>query len=220
MQKIVIIGSSGHAKVILDIVEKQALYSVVGLIDSFRAVGEESLGYPIIGRESDLPRLLVEHSIEGAIIAIGDNSVRERVYNTLSELCPKLPFVCAIHPGASIGKCVTIGAGTVVMAGAVVNPCCEVGRFCIVNTQASLDHDSVMEDFSSLAPAATTGGNCRIGRHSAIGIGANLRHGVTVGEHAVIGGSSMVLSDIDPFVVAYGVPAKKIRSRQKADKYL
>lgn len=220
MKKIVVIGSSGHAKVVLDIIEKQNLYQVVGLIDSFRAVGEETLGYPVIGCESDLPKLMVEHSIEGAIIAIGDNSVRERVYKKVSEACAQLPFVCVIHPSASIGRNVSIGAGTVVMAGAVVNPCCEVGRFCIVNTNASLDHDSLMEDFSSLAPAVTTGGNCRIGSHSAIGIGVSLLHGVTVGEHAVIGAGSMVLSDIEPFVVAYGVPAKKIRSRQKADKYL
>ncbi|MBN2991573.1 acetyltransferase [Pseudomonas cedrina subsp. fulgida] len=220
MGKILLVGSSGHAKVILDIVEKQGLYTVLGLIDSFRAIGDEVLGYSVIGRESDLPKILAEYSVEGVIVAIGDNSIRGEVSARISELCPHLPFVCAIHPSATIGKGVSIGSGTVVMAGAVVNPCSAVGKFCIINTLAALDHDSVMGDFSSLAPSAVTGGGCKIGKFSAIGIGASLSHGVNVGEHAVVGGKSMVLSDVDPFSVYYGVPAKRIRSRQKSEKYL
>jgi len=220
MENIVLVGSSGHAKVILDIIEKQGCYVVVGLVDSFKGVGEETLGYSVIGGESDLPRLVAEYNIKGVIVAIGDNSIREKVVSRVSSLCPALSYVCAVHPDASVGKGVSIGAGTVVMAGAVVNPCCEIGRFCVVNTRASLDHDSVMADFSSLAPGVATGGNCRIGSYSAVGIGATLCHGVTIGEHALVGGGSMVLGDVEPFAVAYGVPAKKIRTREKGDKYL
>jgi acetyltransferase-like isoleucine patch superfamily enzyme len=106
------------------------------------------------------------------------------------------------------------------MAGAVVNPCCQVGRFCIVNTNASLDHDCVMEDYASLAPGVTTGGNCRIGSHAAVSIGAVLRHGITIGEHSVVGAGSLVLGPVDAFSIAYGTPARKIRDRQPGDKYL
>lgn len=220
MGNIVLLGSSGHAKVILDIVEKQGLYKIAGFIDGFRTIGEETLGYRVIGTESDLPRLMAAHDIQGAIVAIGDNDVRAKVVARVQDCCPHLPFVSAVHPSASIGKGTTIGVGTVVMAGAILNPSCQVGRFCIVNTSASLDHDSVMEDFSSLAPGVTTGGNCRIGAHSAIGIGATLRHGITIGEHSVIGGGSMVLAKADAFSVVYGNPAKKVRARQQGDQYL
>jgi acetyltransferase-like isoleucine patch superfamily enzyme len=106
------------------------------------------------------------------------------------------------------------------MAGAVINPSCTIGRFCIVNTKASLDHDSVMDDFSSLAPGVTVGGNCRIGTHSAIGIGAVLRHGITIGDHTVVGAGSLVMSCVESFSVAYGVPARRIRDRRQGDKYM
>ena len=220
MDNIALVGSSGQAKVIIDLVEKEGRYKIVGLIDAARSIGDSTLGYSVLGREIDLPALIVEYGLKGILIAIGDNSVRAIVAATILELCPNLPFVTAVHPSASIGKQTTLGPGTVVMAAAVVNPCCQVGRFCIVNTKASLDHDSVMEDFSSLAPGVTTGANCRIGTYSAVSIGAVLRHGITIGEHSVIGGGSYVTKDVEPFSIAFGTPARKIRDRQQGEKYL
>ena len=93
-------------------------------------------------------------------------------------------------------------------------------RYAIVNTGASLDHDSTMLDFSSLAPGVVTGGNCVIGDHAAIGIGAVIAHGVTVGDHAVVGAGSTVLKDIARFSVAYGSPARFVRERAVGAKYL
>jgi acetyltransferase-like isoleucine patch superfamily enzyme len=106
------------------------------------------------------------------------------------------------------------------MAGVSINACSSVGRFCILNTNSSLDHDSILEDFASLAPGATTGGNCRVGQFSAVSIGAVLIHGIHVGEHTVIGAGSLVMKSIESFVVAYGTPARAIRNREQGDKYL
>ena len=220
MENIVLLGSSGHARVIIDIVEKEARYSLAGLIDPVRSAGETTLGYPVLGTVNDLPQLIPAHGLTGIIVAIGDNYVRAQATARIEGLCPGLPFVNAVHPTACIGKETAIGPGTVVMAGAVLNPGCQVGRLCIVNTKASLDHDSTMADFSSLAPGVTTGGNCRIGSYSAVSIGAVLRHGISIGEHSVVGGGSLVLNDVEPFCVAYGVPARKIRDRKPGDKYL
>lgn len=220
MENIVLLGSSGHANVIIDIVEKEGRYNLVGLLDPVRSIGETALGYPVLGHEIDLPQLIPARRLNGILVAIGDNHVRAQAAARIVDLCPGLPFVNAVHPTAGIGKETTLGPGTVVMAGAVVNPCCRVGRLCIVNTKASLDHDSVMADFSSLAPGVTTGGNCRIGSYSAVSIGAVLRHGITIGEHCVVGAGALVLNDIDPFCVAYGIPARKIRDRKKGDPYL
>lgn len=220
MDNAVIIGSSGHAKVIIDIVQQEGKYNLVGLLDRFRDVGEQTLGYSILGKEEDLPVLIKAYALKGAFVAIGDNSMRSQVVARIKEISPSLPFVSAIHPKASIATGVSIGEGAVVMSGVSVNPCCSVGRFCILNTNSSLDHDSILEDFASLAPGATTGGNCQIGRYSAIGIGAVLIHGVHIGDHTVIGAGSLVIKSIEPFVVAYGVPAKTIRKRKQGDKYL
>lgn len=77
-----------------------------------------------------------------------------------------------------------------------------------------------MEDFSSLAPNATTGGNVRIGSFSAVSLGANIVHGKTVGHHTVIGAGALVLDDVPGFSVAVGVPAKVVKQRKEDDRYL
>ncbi len=220
MQNVLIVGSSGHAKVIIDIVEKREQFKIAGLIDSFRQVGETTLGYTILGAEADLPALVVEHDVTGILIAIGDNFVRSAVAGRVAEMCPDLPFFTAIHPSAVIGSRVTIGPGTVVMAGAVVNPHCVIERCSIINSRASLDHDSVMGEFSSLAPGVTTGGNCTIGAFAAVGIGATLKHGTAIGEHTVIGAGATVLDSVAPMSVAYGSPARVIRPRRQGERYL
>ncbi|HEX7936267.1 MAG TPA: acetyltransferase [Paraburkholderia sp.] len=220
MDNIVIVGSRGHAKVVIDIVEQEGKYRIAGLIDAYRNVGERTLDYQVLGSEVDLSRLEAECDLKGAIIAIGDNLVRSKLATKVREYCPQLPFVNAVHPRATIGRGTTVGLGTVLMAGAVVNPDCRVGPFCILNTNSSLDHDSVMDEFSSLAPGAITGGNCRIGGYAAISIGAILRHGITIGEHSVIGAGAIVLKDIEPYSVAYGSPAKKVRDRIPGACYL
>ncbi|MBX7223991.1 MAG: acetyltransferase [Blastocatellia bacterium] len=220
MNNIVVIGSSGHAKVVIDILEKQGLYRIAGLIDGFRVVGGETSGYQILGSETDLPRLCESHRIVGGVVAIGDNFTRHKVVSRIAELLPDFPFVTAVHPGAIIAAHVTLGNGTVVMAGATVNPGTTVGSHCILNTQSSLDHDCRMGDFASLAPRAVTGGNVHIGQFSAISIGAIIKHGIEIGEHSVIGAGATVLFPIPAFSVAFGTPARIVRSRIAGERYL
>jgi sugar O-acyltransferase (sialic acid O-acetyltransferase NeuD family) len=219
-RNILLIGSSGHARVVIDIVEKENRYNIIGLIDTFRNVGETTLGYAVLGSDANIPDLAGKNNITGFLVTIGDNSVREKAVTNIRKICPHIPFVSAIHPGADIGKEVSIGCGTVIMAGAVVNPCCSVGEFCIINTNASLDHDSRMGNFSSLAPRVATGGNCSIGNFTAVGIGAVLRHGISIGDNTVIGAGSVVMHNLGDFSVSYGIPARKIRERSHGSEYL
>ena len=219
MDTIVIIGSSGHAKVVIDIVEQEGRYKIAGLVDRYRNPGARTLGYQVWGEEADLPSLAAKYALKGVIVAIGDNFIRAKEAARVREVWPTLPFVSAIHPKASIAKDVSVGEGSVIMAGVAVNPCCSIGRFCVLNTNCSLDHDSTMDDFSSLGPGATTGGNCRIGSYSAVGIGATLVHGIRIGEHTVIGAGTTTLGDIDSFKVAYGTPARAVRNREAGDPY-
>lgn len=220
MEKIVIIGASGHAQVIIDIVEQEGRFSIAGLLDMSRKPGETLLGYPILGPEESLPEWQASFGVTGGIVAIGDNWIRHKVVEKIRKIQPNFQFVTAIHPSASLGKEVKIGEGTVVMAGAVINPCSKIGRFCILNTRCSLDHDGVMEDFSSLAPGVTTGGNVQIGAYSAVSLGANLIHGIKVGKHSLVGAGATVLEDIPDYAVAFGVPAKVMREREKGERYL
>jgi sugar O-acyltransferase (sialic acid O-acetyltransferase NeuD family) len=215
-RKAALVGSSGHARVILDILKCQGKYQVVGFIDSYKPVGTEQMGLPVLGTEMDLPTM----EVDAVFVAIGDNAVRARLTERIRTVCPGIEFLVAIHPAAVVASDAIVGAGTAIMAGAVVNPGCEIGEGCIVNTRASLDHDGRMADFSSLAPGVVTGGNVHVGRGAAIGIGASIFHGVSVGEDAVVGGGSVVTRDVAALSVAYGVPAKAVRTRQPGEKYL
>jgi sugar O-acyltransferase (sialic acid O-acetyltransferase NeuD family) len=217
---VVLIGSSGHAKVVADILEREGKYTLVGLIDSFRSPGERTQDYQILGTEETLAQLVARGDVYGGLIAIGDNWKRYLMADRIKSLAPAFVFVNAIHPSAQIAASARIGEGTVVMAGAAVNSDCSIGAFCILNTKSSLDHDSTMNDFSSLAPNATTGGNVAIGAYAAISLGANIIHGRQIGKHTVIGAGALVLSDVPEYSVAYGAPARVVRQRLASDDYL
>jgi sugar O-acyltransferase (sialic acid O-acetyltransferase NeuD family) len=219
-EKVIIVGSSGHSKVILDIFEKQGKYEIIGLLDAYRTPGEETLGYRVLGKEEDLPVLLEQYPDGNLFVAIGDNWIRHKVVMKIMSLTPNVNFASAIHPSAQIGKHVRIGNGVAVMAGAVVNADTQLGDFTIVNTGACIDHDSHIAAFSSLAPGVKTGGKVFVGEFSAVSIGATLLHGVSVGKHTVIGAASLVLKNCGDNLIMYGVPAREIRKRESGEKYL
>jgi sugar O-acyltransferase (sialic acid O-acetyltransferase NeuD family) len=220
LPRVVIVGCSGHARVVVDILEQENRCRIVGLLDSVKPPGTEVLGYQVIGSDEDLPALVAGQICDGIIVAIGDNWVRSRMSARIKQMLPHIRFVSALHPSAQIAMSSSVGPGTVIMAGVVVNPGCHVGESCILNTGSSLDHDSRMEDFSSLAPHAVTGGGVRIGACSAIAIGAVVSHSIRIGDNTVVGAGATVLRDIPDRVVAYGSPAKIIRSRLPGDAYL
>jgi sugar O-acyltransferase (sialic acid O-acetyltransferase NeuD family) len=217
---IFIVGASGHAKVIIDIIEKEGVYEIVGLIDSFKNKGEEVLGYKVVGKEEDLPELIKKYEQASVLIAIGDNWVRHLVMEKLLTIAPEITFASTIHPSAQIAKHVKIGSGVVIMAGAIVNSESVIEDFVIVNTKASIDHDGLLKSFSSIAPGVTLGGNVTIGNYAAVSIGATVKHNISIGEHALIGAGAVLLKNCDDNVVMYGVPAKEIKKREPGEKYL
>lgn len=218
--RLVVIGGSGHGKVVLDTLDCERRHVVVGLLDAAIPRGSLVMGRPVLGQEEDLPRLMEQLDIEAGMVAIGDNWTRARVMERLKTLAPGFRFAAAVHPSARVAQDVVIGDGTVVMAGAVIQPGCRLGVGAIVNTSASLDHDGLLGDYSSLAPGVVAGGNLALGAYSAVGLGALIRHGIRIGEHTVVGAGSLVLHEIPSHVVAYGAPARIIRSRAAGELYL
>lgn len=217
-EKLIIIGASGHAKVIIDIVEKQDKYELLGLIESNPNLEKKVLGYGILGDESILSESIYNDVY--LFIAIGDNWIRHLVKEKISTLNPTIKFATLIHPSAQIAKDVKIGEGVAIMAGAIVNSDSTIEDFTIINTKASIDHDGYLGAFASLAPNATTGGNVSIGNFTSVGISATIKHGVQIGAHGVVGGGALVLKNFEDNQVIYGVPAIAIRSRIMGEKYL
>jgi sugar O-acyltransferase (sialic acid O-acetyltransferase NeuD family) len=214
MKKIAIIGAGGHARVVYDIILKQQQFEV----EAFFALSpqeDQFLGHPLLEQE-----LLYDHTLAAGVVAIGDNWIRAQVVKKILDQRAGFEFITAIHPSASIGYRAKVGPGTVVMPQVVVGPGTHVGSHCILNTSSAIDHDGRMEDYSSIAPGATLGGNVEVGEFSAISLGAQIIHGKRVGEHSVVGAGATVVQDIPSFKVAYGTPCKVVRERAKGDSYL
>jgi sugar O-acyltransferase (sialic acid O-acetyltransferase NeuD family) len=216
VKNIVVFGCGGHAKVVIDILEKMELYNIIGIIDSYVTAGTNVYGYEVLGDETKLAHL----EADGGIVGIGDNFIRSNMVQKIKDISKDFNFISAIHPSSIIAKGVECGEGTVVMPGAILNSDSKIGEHCIINTKASVDHDCIIEDFVSLAPGVTIGGNVNIGKHSVISIGSSVIHSVKIAEHTVIGAGSIVLKDIDSQVIAYGTPAKVMRKREIGERYL
>lgn len=163
VQKVVMVGSSGHAGVIAELLSHLPDLSLSGVIDDFRAPGEVVFGVPVLGALESLPDLAAQVEAQAAIVAVGDNFQRRRLQRRASALCPHLLWPAVVHPTAIVARATDLGPGAVVLAGAVVQNGARLGAGTLMNTRASLDHDSVLEDFASLAPGAVTGGRVVVG---------------------------------------------------------
>ncbi len=217
---VVVLGTGGHAKVVIDIIERLPGFQLVGLIDPVLPSGVAVIGHPILGSDADLPALVGRYALGGAVIAIGDNWLRSQVAKRVVDAAPGLAFPAVVHPAAVVARSARVGRGTVVMAGAVVNSEAAVGEFCILNTNCSVDHECSVGDFASVAPRACLGGNVTVGEFAAVSLGASVIHRVRVGPHAVVGAGATVVRDVPANVVAYGTPARVVRPRAVGDRYL
>jgi sugar O-acyltransferase (sialic acid O-acetyltransferase NeuD family) len=213
-KNLVILGAGGHAVSIANVAHS-AGYKIKYFIDP-HAKSSQIIGIDVLGELSGISNL--EDYAFG--LALGDNFLRQKVYQETINQYPDLNFPPLVHSSAIISIYTQIGVGTVVMPGAIVGPNSTIGSFCILNTKASIDHDCVMSDYSSIAPGVITGGTVRIGLRSAISIGAIIKHGISIGEDTVIGANSYVNKNIEGFSVAYGSPVKIIRVRKAGEKYL
>jgi sugar O-acyltransferase (sialic acid O-acetyltransferase NeuD family) len=214
LRPLVILGVGGHAVSVAN-VALSAGYKIKCFIDK-KKKGSNLFGYGIIGELRELQQI-DQYSFA---IAVGDNAVRERIYKELLAIKPSLHFPALVHSSAVISSFTTIEDGVVVMPSVVIGPNSRVGKFCFLNTRASLDHDCVMFDYSSLAPAVATGGGVSIGQRSAISIGATVKQGIKIGDDCVIGANSYLNKDLPSNQVAYGIPAKQVRIRNIGDDYL
>jgi sugar O-acyltransferase (sialic acid O-acetyltransferase NeuD family) len=219
-QNIVVIGASGHASVIIDIIERQNIYTILGLIDSYKPIETEIFNYKVLGKEDCIPDLVKNRNVIGGVIAIGNNYDRLQMYLKIEALSVKFKYIKAVHPNAIIGKNVTIHKGSAVMPGVIANANAVIGAFSILNTASTLGHDCNMEAFSSLAPGVNIAGNVSIKKGASIGIGSCVIGGVTIGKHSHIGAGSTVVKDIECFKIAYGNPAIEIRTCKKNENYL
>ena len=197
----ILFGASGHAKVILDIIN-----SGTGDIVDF-ILDDNSEIFDLAGFEIDH---IVDRSIlqkNNTIIAIGDNKIRKYIclkYNIMLHQA-------LIHKTAIVSKSATVSNGSVVMAGAVINHSANIGENSIINSNAIIEHDVSIAKFAHISPGAIVTGAVSIGEGSHIGAGASIIPGISIGKWVTIGAGAVVLKDIPDYAVVVGNPGRIIK---------
>ena len=197
---IVIIGASGHGKVIADIAKKNGYLEILFLDDNVKI--KECGGYPVVGKSKDL----IKYKKYDFVIGIGDAKIRQRLQEQLERLALKVATL--IHPTAVIAENVVIQFGTVVMAGSVINSGTAIGKGCIINTCSSVDHDCVIADYTHISIGAHVAGTVNIGECTWIGAGAIVCNNLSICAECMIGAGALVLRNIIDSGTYIGVPAK------------
>lgn len=217
MERIVLFGASGHAKAVIDAIEKEGKYKIAGIfVDNPEQFGTEFMGYPVVDYIHKYPSA----NINKGFVAIGDNYGRKKVTEKILNINQNFEFVTIVHPTAIIAKGATVGKGTIIKAGAILEADSTVGNHCIVNTTVTFGHDCVLGDCSTLSPGVNLGGNTIIGSNTAISMNSVIIEKTVIGDNVVIGAGSVVTKNIENNVVAYGSPAKIVRTREENSKYV
>jgi sugar O-acyltransferase (sialic acid O-acetyltransferase NeuD family) len=205
--RVFVFGASGHAKVVIDAIERGGRYDVAFLCDDApEKHGSKVMGYTIArGREELLAR---RNETSLGIVAIGANAVRLQIAQWLAGHGCR--FLTAVHPQAVIAREVEIAEGTVVMAGCIVNSGARIGAHAIVNTGASVDHDCALAEGVHIGPGAHLCGHVSIGAGTLIGAGTTIVPSVRVGANAVVGAGSTVLADVPDGARVGGTPCRPL----------
>lgn len=198
MNRLNIIGASGHGKVVADIAVLNG-YDDIVFWDDNEAI-KECAGKPVIGKSTEV--------LDGDVfIAVGNADARKRLMRLYEDRSQPI----LLHPTSVIASDVVLGKGTVVMAGVVINPGVKLGQGVIINTSSSIDHDCVVGDFSHISIGAHLAGTVLIGESTWLGAGSIISNNISICSNCMIGAGAVVIRDIDQAGTYVGVPAKLIR---------
>lgn len=200
-ESIVLIGGSGHAKVVIDCIRASG-GQVFGILDDGIPAGTQILGVPVLGASA----AWTEYQDHPFLIAIGSNRVRRMLAEKMA-VC----WATVIHPRATVSPYAQLGEGTVVMPHAVINACATIGKHCIINTGAVAEHDNLLGDYVHLSPNAALGGTVTVGAGTHIGIGACVRNNIRICEGCTVGAGAAVVRDITIPGTYVGIPAGRIK---------
>ncbi len=199
LKRLIIIGASGHGKVVADIARLNG-YSDIIFLDKNSKI-KECAGYSVLG-----PDNIIDEIMGDVFVAIGNSKIRKKIMNRNNGR----NFPVLIHPKAVVAEDVIIGEGSVVMAGAVINPGTKIGRGSIINTTSSVDHDCILGEFVHVAVGAHLCGAVAVGNDTWVGAGATVRNNIRICSECLIGAGAVVVKNITEPGIYMGVPSKNI----------
>lgn len=206
MKQLALFGASGHGKVVADVALASG-WDEVSFFDDAWPERSQNGSWPVVGNGSMLMASL--HEFQGVIASIGDCAIRWSKHLDLRAAGAHL--VTVVHPTATISRYAALGAGSVVMAGAVVNVDSHIGQAAIINTGATIDHDCWLGDGVHICPGAHLSGSVRVGHCSMVGVGVAVKQGIAIGNQAIIGAGAVLVRSVGDGMVVAGNPARKLR---------
>jgi UDP-perosamine 4-acetyltransferase len=211
---VIIAGAGGHGRVVLDILRAAAEHTVVGFLDANEDLqGTDISGVPVLGNLNLLFKLKSK-GVAGAIVAIGDNRIRDGYAQKLAAA--GLRLINAIHPSAILSPTAELGVNLVIAAGAIICTETKIADSVIINTAAVVDHECDIARAVHIAPGVRLAGRVSVGQGAFVGIGANVLPCLRIGEHAIVGGGTLVLRDIPAGATVVGVPSRVIKTALSA----
>lgn len=203
-KKLIIIGASGHGKVVADIASKMKKWKNIVFLDDDESI-KTCMGLHVVGKTRSY--YLYKDEAE-FFVAIGNNTIRKKIQDKL--IAEGVSLAKLVHPSAIIGIDVEVGIGTVVMAGVVVNSSTRIGKGCIINTSSSLDHDNYIDDYVHISPGVNIAGAVKVGKGSWLGIGSVVSNNVNICSGCKIGAGAVVLNNITEPGIYVGVPVRRV----------
>lgn len=178
-KQILLIGAGGHCKAVIDVIESEDKYIIAGIIDKKELIGQDMLGYKVIGCDDDLEKLFEKHKY--ALVTVGQirsNALRVKLFSKIKEIGYNLPVI--VSPLAYVSKHSTIGDGTIVMHQALVNANVKIGANCIINTKALIEHDCIVEDNCHISTASVLNGNVLVKEGTFFGSNSTSKESIEV----------------------------------------
>ncbi len=192
MKPLLLLGCGGHAKSVIDVLEMNNEWKLIGLVGLPEQLGLEVLGYRVIGDDKDLPEL--KNQANHAFLAMGQlpsAKIRQKLATKIDNLGFHSPKI--ISPNAVISPNACIKAGTFVGHGAIINASATIGRHCIINSMSLIEHDAIVENYCHISTGAIVNGGLQIGAGSFIGSGAMLREGLNLPPNTIIHAGKRVM---------------------------
>lgn len=206
MERIIVVGGGGHAKVVISLLKKMNKFIIIGYTDKFNKGG--LLGIEYLGNDEELARYFKE-GVTNIAIGIGQiksSVLRREIVNYAKKIGFNFPSI--ISTTAIINEDVEIGYGTVIMDGVIINSGTRLGDFSIINTNSSIDHDCILGNYVHIAPGVTLSGEVKIGDNVLIGTGANSIQSISINDDCIIAAGSSVQTNIERKGIYRGIPAK------------
>ena len=194
--KINIYGASGHAKSVIDVVISAGI-NIGMIVDDDKTISSV-LKHPV-----KPPSALNNAPL---LIAVGNNNTRKKISETNELTIAK----AVIHASAVISLSAVLKDGTVVMPQVAINAECKIGKHCIINTGAVIEHDCVLGDYVHISPNASLAGEVTVGEGTHIGVGACVIPGIKIGKWCTIGAGAVIIRDVPDGATVVGNPGREL----------